>query len=817
MLLILSGSGAGAADSWPAVTLAEPRAVELGGPVGAALDKGIARLAQPPYTADWLLADVSFKVNRIFTNYSGDVSGRFLELATLTTPAGRFSPPTLEPVLAEIARYQKADGHFGLEMDFAKPMGKLAPPIPMLWGNARLLVGLVTAARDFHDANLLAAARRLGDFYLNTSDVFCSPAREAELRATGTGGDGYTCCYFPAIEGLALLYRQTHEERYLAQARRMAEWFRKFDALPIDHSHGNLCAWRGILELYQLTGERDYLERAVAKWEAAVRGGFVWPLGGVGEHWYVSFNGDEGCSESDWLRFNLELWRDTGETRFLDMAERLLLNQYLANQCPNGGFGWRPFDGDAAGPIGTRGNVEEWNFCCSFHGPLGLHFLKAYLAAASQRAIFVNFPLDFSATVRQGGREWRAQVRTVRPGSPGQREFDVELAPADGAAAGRATLWLRRPAWAREVKLTGPGGGGVAFKEEGHYLRVEREFKVGESLHVALRTKGLRLERRGFQEVRLEPDRRAELQDVAILDGPELLYATPAPTSGRLTLLLLQSRAGMGWELTSPNLKPGKDASVALPGLNASREQVDLALMEGRPVLLRPEAAVPSKRRTTFAHDVLVVRAAQPDFSSMKIFGLHVVEADLGARGPFFKTNLETWTEAWLAPPGWRFLLTNCLHATGGEIGLLDGEGYADYRFEFDVELPREGQGITGWIVRAADPENCLHFQLQSADSTFNAPEFKTRPNTLRPHVRRNGAWTIADPVPLPKEIRRGESHHVATECRGAQITVFLDGEKIYVGQDAGLRTGSVGFRAAGAAEQGRFWNIALVSLTPNH
>ena len=63
---------------------------------------------------------------------------------------------------------------------------------------------------------------------------------------------------------------------------------------------------------------------------------------------HVFHSGDEGCSESDWLRFNLQLWRFTGETRFLDMAERLLLNQYAANQCPNGGYGWRNFDGDAA-------------------------------------------------------------------------------------------------------------------------------------------------------------------------------------------------------------------------------------------------------------------------------------------------------------------------------------------------------------------------------------------------------------------------------------------------------------------------------------
>src|ERR1035438_8196654 len=88
--LCLVTASAAAAD-WPRVTLASPGEVELTGPVGAALKRGGEPPPEPPYTTDWLLADVSFKLNRAFTNYSGDVSGRFLELAALTSPPGRYS------------------------------------------------------------------------------------------------------------------------------------------------------------------------------------------------------------------------------------------------------------------------------------------------------------------------------------------------------------------------------------------------------------------------------------------------------------------------------------------------------------------------------------------------------------------------------------------------------------------------------------------------------------------------------------------------------------------------------------------------------
>lgn len=144
---------------------------------------------------------------------------------------------------------------------------------------------------------------------------------------------------------------------------------------------------------------------------------------------------------------------------------------------------------------------------------------------------------------------------------------------------------------------------------------------------------------------------------------------------------------------------------------------------------------------------------------------------------------------------------------------LIDGEGYADYRFEFELVLPKEGQGIAGWVVRARSAEDCVMFQLQSADSTYSAPQYRTRPNTLRPHVRRNGQWTLSDPVPLPKEVRQGEAHRIAVECRGEKVEVFLDGEKIHTQSVPDLRAGAVGFRAATPAEQGLFRQIVLRKL----
>jgi len=69
---------------------------------------------------------------------------------------------------------------------------------------------------------------------------------------TGSHAAGYVTDYFPGIEGLALLYQTTHDQRYLRQAERMADFFQRFDGLPIDHSHGNLVTHYGLLGLQTL-------------------------------------------------------------------------------------------------------------------------------------------------------------------------------------------------------------------------------------------------------------------------------------------------------------------------------------------------------------------------------------------------------------------------------------------------------------------------------------------------------------------------------------------------------------------------------------
>ena len=225
-------------------------------------------------------------MQRPFTNYSGDISGRFLEIASLTSPAGTLVPETLPQLLENVSRFQRADGHFGRDIDWSQPLEPENPRaviLPVFWGHSRLLVGLLEAYRATGQEELLKCAKGIGDFYITTGDRFLDPQREEEYRGTGTYAAGYVTDYFPGIEGLVRLFHVTHDKRYLQQAERMAAFFQRFDNLPIDHSHGNLITQHGLLLLYEATQKSEYLQRARDRWQQAWEGGYVWPTGGVGE------------------------------------------------------------------------------------------------------------------------------------------------------------------------------------------------------------------------------------------------------------------------------------------------------------------------------------------------------------------------------------------------------------------------------------------------------------------------------------------------------------------------------------------------------
>ena len=389
----------GPTNNWKTVTLPSARDVALEGYVGTMLQRGLNRLTIPPFTAAFIRSDVSYENIHCFYDYSGSNVGEALEVWSQNSPTDHLQPKTFAELLATIEPLQRPDGHFGADIDVAKPIGKTNIATPILWGNAQMLAGLVTCWRCQHDATTLRMAKKLGDFYVRTGDALCASKRIEEYKTFVNGNEGIESCYFPAIEGLAMLYAETKDDRYLRQARRMADLF--VDQFPENrngHWSGHLMDWRGVLFLYEMTGERRYLDACQARWNAILQKDIS--LGGG-----IIADGIDTCFFEDWLRLSLELWRLTGNVRCLDAVERLVHNVYGEQQAPNGGFGFRLWEKDigAASDGVIRTSVPNSPWCCDYMGPGGLVYDKSYQAAGTDRGRLRQFLRELHFP-RQGGR-----------------------------------------------------------------------------------------------------------------------------------------------------------------------------------------------------------------------------------------------------------------------------------------------------------------------------------------------------------------------------------------------------------------------------
>lgn len=495
--------------------------VRLGGLFGTMYESGLARLTRDPFTANFVLADVNFNMERWFTNFSGDISGRFLEICSCSHGGGHASPECLDEVVGEIVKYQKPDGHFGVDTDWWGKLDLLnetetAVMMPILWGNGRLLLGLTAAWEAFRKNEVLEAAKKLGDFYVRVVlPRFCDPKRMEEYTVVSPGyASAYVTCVYEGMEGLVQLYRATKEKKYLDCAVQMADFHENFDVLPVRHSHGSLSAHEGLMMLYEETGDSKYLARVEKRWEEAVRGGYVNVCGSVLEKFWVTDDyRDEGCSEADWLRLNLMLWRNTGNDRYLDMAERLLYNGYVANQWPSGGYGHRYVGVDAKGPFSYRKYSQESLWCCSYHCPLGLYDFKRYLVTVKNGVIRMNFGKIFTAPIMVNGQKWTVSSE-MKDGA-----FFVTLrGPEDSlrnAPNGDSVLFeVRKPHWAKAVSVCYPCGKTADLSrpvKSGTILKVTYEHEV-------------RLEDRKLQPIAVPPSGTI-LREIAVFFGPKVLVA----------------------------------------------------------------------------------------------------------------------------------------------------------------------------------------------------------------------------------------------------------------------------------------------------
>ena len=420
----------------------------------------------PRYDEAFVVVDVIPRATRRFTNFSGDLSGRYIEALSIAAGGGAKSP-TLDRTVANVISMQKPDGHFGASLNQSEVDDDA---MALLWGQGRLLVGLVEYYQLTHNPAALEAARRLGGFLVDQAPRF----QQNEVRQkynVEKFAVGYIC-WTSNLEGVVNLYGVTKEERFLNLAKQIAA---EIEIHPSQHSHGYLTSLRGVLALWRATNDRQYLEQAERGWQQVIDSGNVLWQGGVPEMFAPKMERDEGCSEADWLRLSLELWQIARRPEFLAQAERELFNEFSFNQFQTGDFGHHVLTATGT----TTPAARAW-WCCTLHGARAFYAIRRMAFHNDAQGLAYDLPVD--GIGETAGLSVRAESSLERDGS-------IALTVEKAGAAAR-TLQVRVPEWASELSVFEAGKKIAAPQREG-YASVSRVWKAGDllTLRYTLRTR----------------------------------------------------------------------------------------------------------------------------------------------------------------------------------------------------------------------------------------------------------------------------------------------------------------------------------------
>ena len=491
-----------------------PDAVQLDGWLGSRIWASESnRLAQ--LDPDRLLDGYRHRPGR--QAWDGEHVGKWLHAATLAwvysgDPALRRK---LDLVAAELVKCQLPDGYLGT---YAATDHWTAWDV---WAHKYNLIGLLTYIRYTGNLAPLPACRRMGDLLCETFGD--TPGKRNLIEA------GYHTGMAPTsvLEPMVLLYRFTGEPRYLEFCRYLVQAWeqpngpkivstlltqKRVDKIGDAKAYEMLSCLNGALELYRTSGDTNLLNACLNAWQDIVDHRLY--LTGAASYCEVfhddfdlpnNNNVGETCVTVTWLQFNAQLLRLTGDARFAEQLEHVILNQLFGAQQPDGkawGYyvqmeGKKPYSADLDG------------HCCLSSGPRGIALIPTFAITTDAEGAVVNLFENGSARLKLvDGTPLRLKLTTQ---FPADGKVTIQVAPSQPE---EFSLKLRIPAWCKNFSLSPNYQKKIG--SDG-YLVLHRQWKSGDTVELNLKL-----------EPRVVVGDHLNQGKVAVLYGPLVLAADEA-------------------------------------------------------------------------------------------------------------------------------------------------------------------------------------------------------------------------------------------------------------------------------------------------
>ena len=456
---------------------------------------------KPVFTNEFILADVNIDLEnpRRFYNYSGDLSGRYIEAlsADCNKEEGCLH---LDNIVKEALKYQKPDGRFGSsDLVFTEEYID-KEHTALLWGNGRLLVGLLEYYKKNPEKEVLNAARKIGDFFLSTYRE-ATPVVVKRLEGLGAAG---TICFTQWTEPLVMLSVATSDSNYAEIAAKI------YPTLPprgIQHSHGYLTTLRGVLDLYEYNKDKVHLDYVLNAYNDLIHSDDLSIYGSVKEYFGGKGGRDEGCSTVDFIRLSLQLYKLTEEISYLEQAEFAIYNALYFNQFFTGDFGHHPIDHVEG--YSKIVNAAWW--CCTMSGMRAFQTISDYITENINGKTKINFYLDTESVANNF-------LFRISKGemSGGYHIYNISFEKTEEM---QQPLMLRIPSWTGDFRVTFNGREADA-KTESNYFLIDTKLNSGDIVQVQMKYK-TRLIRPDKSTMLIEEIKKSV--DGALCYGPHIM------------------------------------------------------------------------------------------------------------------------------------------------------------------------------------------------------------------------------------------------------------------------------------------------------
>lgn len=309
--------------------------------------------------------------------WPGDHEGRtLLGLVSLAKVSGR-EPKYLEDILRQWPEHLNEKGYFG-------PLGAGEADEQRLSGHGWALRGLceyylwskdkqvLPWIRAIADNVFLAVAGRFKDYPINPGerprDVGEAAGSRLDRLVRGWRLSTDVGCFMIGIDGLVQASQVLNDHRYDQAVETAFSRFLEMDVVALKaQTHATLTGLRALL---RYDGKR-YLQDVQRIWNLYRRFGMTEYFGNY--NWFARYaTWCEPCAIVDSHLVALQLWELTGDTAYLEDAERIYWNALCREQHHNGGFGLDNTPGLAAATNDLAVACEEAYWCCTMRGAEGL-------------------------------------------------------------------------------------------------------------------------------------------------------------------------------------------------------------------------------------------------------------------------------------------------------------------------------------------------------------------------------------------------------------------------------------------------------------